>query len=139
MKTLMPLHLLQVRPVLYCMWACFIFCFLPTQVVAEGDNVKQKRWNPIRQETTREDLKVESIRLDEDHLFLNEERFRLTHRTKCFNREGKRVPARNLPEQGTVELRYEKRPKNEEHPYGSKEKILLMLRVLPSSRDQGSR
>jgi len=121
---------------LFCLLVLAVCSFSET-VSAEGSDNGAETPAVGREERTFTAL-VETIQVHENYLLLDDERYLLTNKAECFNEWGRRISVRKLPRTGTLEIRYEKRPRTEEHPQGSREKILLELRIRSTPSEKGN-
>jgi hypothetical protein len=73
---------------------------------------------------------VESIRKEEDRLFLNGEPFVLKRDTRFLDERGARIQLEDIPLGARIEVKYHKGSGLEDSGYGPEEKLLTTIRLV---------
>ncbi len=123
---------------IHAVWLLCLLCLCSQLAFAEGKESGPRKAPQALQVLEWENVVLDSVRLDENHLFLNDQVFLITPRARCYDEKDRLISVKKLPAQGTVNLRFVTRPKNEQYPQGGKKKILLEIRVLANSTKKGS-
>ena len=114
------------------------------QAFAEGIGTNRKGFpskgeaEPVEEKLLKS-LPVDSIHAHENFLFINDERYIPTRRTRILDERGKKASIEEIRKKGLIDLRYGKWPKSESMPYGPDEKILLEIRVLNPRHQEAQR
>jgi len=74
--------------------------------------------------------RVESMRREEDRLFLNGEPFVVKHQIRIENERGARIRLEDIPLGAQIEVKYHKGSGLEDSGYGREEKILTSIRLV---------
>jgi hypothetical protein len=77
-----------------------------------------------------EQVIVQSLKVEEGRLYVNDEPFLVTHRTSIVDERGHRLRLGTLWVGWLVELRYRTDQESELRPYGPEQKVLVQMRVL---------
>jgi len=104
---------------------------------AEGPAQQPKRAESFHKEDGTKAWVVESVRVDEDRLLMDDEAFLITPRALCYDHAGRRISPAQLPTRGIFDVRYVVRSADERYPQGAKTKVLLELRLLTKPARQG--
>jgi len=118
--------------------ACLLWA-APSPTRAEGPSTRAPEPRAAPSTHRLENLAVDSVRIEENFLLLDDQRYVVTPRSRCMNGRGKRVGWDQLPKSGTFDVRYQTRRTDEESPYSSRDRILLEIRELsPPKQEKGA-
>lgn len=84
----------------------------------------------VGERLTEEQVIVQSLKAEEDRLYVNDEPFVVTHRTSIVDERGHRLRPGTLWVGWLVELRYRTGQESEVRPYGREQRVLVQMRVL---------